>query len=76
MREPWESNNPETEWSDPEAWRGEQHAEEPRDWCRDAGEGWVWAGDDELEAEDQEVTPGWPEDLAGPEYWMYRRFDC
>jgi hypothetical protein len=73
MREPWESNDREMEWVDPGAWRGERHPETPEDWCSDAGVGFVWAGEDEMEEEEAGESPGWPEELAGPEYWMYRR---
>ena len=75
MREPWESNGQEHRWSDPEAWRGERPSETPENSCPDAGEGWVWAGEEELEGNTPEVNGDWPEHLAGPEYWMYRRFD-
>jgi len=75
MREPWELNGQEAKWSDPEAWRGERHPEQPAEWCPDAGEGWVWAGDDDLEEDDPAAAADWPEHLAGPEYWMYRRLD-
>ncbi|MDH4348384.1 MAG: hypothetical protein OEW17_06230 [Gemmatimonadota bacterium] len=73
MREPWESNDREMQWTDSEAWRGEQHPETPDNWRTDAGEGWVWADEDEMGGTEAEESPGWPENLAGPEYWMYRR---
>jgi hypothetical protein len=38
---PWDT--PDSEWGDPEAWRGDVHL-----------------GD-------------WPENLAGPEYWLYKK---
>jgi hypothetical protein len=73
MREPWESNEKEMQWADPEAWRGEQHPETPEDWCPDASADSMWAGEAEIEDNTADETPGWPEELAGPEYWMYRR---
>lgn len=78
MREPWQREPTEESWSDPEAWRGEVHLPPPEEWHPDdAGEGWVWAGEDEADSVEEEdlslPPPGWPEQLAGPEYWMYRR---
>lgn len=75
MTEPWEEAEPEAQWSDPEAWRGDEHPELPDDWCPDAGEGWVWAGNEEMPEDESDEPQGWPEELAGPEYWMYRRLD-
>lgn len=69
---PWESNAGDEPWSDREAWRGDVHVENVDGWREDVGE--VWAGEDE-EEEEAEPGSGWPEDMAGPEYWMFKR-DC
>lgn len=67
-------------WSDREAWRGDLHLDGSDSWRREAGEGWVWAGDDcdlvglDLSELDPAPDDNWPEDLAGPEYWLYKRF--
>ena len=53
-----------------EAWRGDTSADTVEGWDpRDAAEMATW--DDSTEGEEE--MEGWPEDLAGPEYWMYKR---
>ena len=62
--EPWESS---------EAWRGDEHPVDETSWL---GEMAVWGSSDEDEPVDvwqDESEPDWPEDLAGPEYWLYKR---
>lgn len=73
----WEAENPE-EWSDREAWRGGLHADASNamtfdvDAWRGEGEtGWVWA-EPEPVAEEEEFD--WPEDLAGPEHWLFKKY--
>ncbi len=79
MPSAWEPEQGEARWSDREAWRGDQHAEDVNAWRREAGEGWVWAGDEsdlegyDLTLLDPAPDETWPEDLAGPEYWLYKR---
>lgn len=70
----WESETGEESWSDREAWRGDEHAEVADQWQSDSTEEFVWASeedDSEPAAEDED----WPEDLAGPEYWMFKDMD-
>jgi hypothetical protein len=33
----------------------------------------AWRGDVHLECGDVHLEEDWPEELAGPEYWMHRR---
>ena len=79
MPSAWEAPQGEERWSDREAWRGDMHPEAAEPWRLEAGEGWVWAGEDEeldaLDLQELDPEPGdrWPEDLAGPEYWLYKR---
>ena len=75
MPEAWESSTGDEQWSDREAWRGDLHVDHVDQWRQqDAGEGWVWNGEDE-EQQDESAEAEWPEDLAGPEYWLFKR-DC
>jgi hypothetical protein len=68
MPDTWQDEPSEQPWSDREAWRGEIHLDNPNHWLADTGDGWVWPAGEPLEEESE-----WPEDLAGPEYWMFRR---
>jgi hypothetical protein len=78
----WEPERAEEHWSDRDAWRGESYNDDLEAWRgaagaemvaawdpRDAGEMATW--DDS--ADEGEKDAGWPEFLAGPEYWMYKR---
>lgn len=79
MRSAWGAEQADERWSDTEAWRGDVHHED---------ESWrgetlaVWEGDVEdtlPSASDDAWRAGvhfdeWPEDLAGPEYWMFKNF--
>ena len=78
MPSAWEPGTDNEEWSDREAWRGELHPDDADNWSGDADADAdldgdvVWTGDvDDIE----EHEAGWPEDLAGPEYWLFKR-DC
>jgi len=73
MAEPWESEPGNESWSDREAWRGDSHAGEDESWRADVEAGWVWAEEEE-EAAPEEPLEDWPENLAGPEYWLYKRY--
>lgn len=56
----WEPPNPE----ELDAWRGTEHAE-----------GDAWRGTEQAEPEvwrGVEHTGTWPENMAGPEYWLFR----
>jgi len=75
----WEADSP-AEWSDREAWRGGLHADASElvhfdvDAWRGEGEaGGVWA---EPEAPSVDEEDDWPEELAGPEYWLFKKYGC
>ncbi len=69
MGTPGELDEQEAFWSDRDAWRGDQHSETVNlEAWRESGEvGWVWAEPDAEPAEE------WPEDMAGPEYWLFKK---
>ena len=77
MSEAWEQDDERDEcWADsPESWRGDVHLEADEAW-RGSEESW---NDDpapsvfELVTEDEDSMTGWPEDMAGPEYWLFKR---
>jgi hypothetical protein len=65
--EPWEGSS--------EAWRGDEHPADEQSWL---GEMAVWdSSEDQAEEEevwaDEPEFADWPEDMAGPEYWLYKR---
>lgn len=74
---PWDTSDDEAPWSDREAWRGEAHPELTDAWRAEYDAGQVWAP----EQDDEEVIieiidlseEEWPEDLAGPEYWLFKK---
>jgi hypothetical protein len=74
----WEPERSPEHWSDTDAWRGELHQEGDDFW---RGESLVvWEDEDETaesDSEDDWSSPSeftdWPENLAGPEYWLYKR---
>jgi hypothetical protein len=70
----WESETPDEEWSDREAWRGDEHADDVDGWRHDDSESSVWEEEEDAIGE-PDTWAGWPEDLAGPEYWMYKDFE-
>jgi hypothetical protein len=59
----WEDAEPEP-WGDRDAWRGDVYSTDDSTWR--ASEPEVW---EEVEAVEEE----WPENLAGPEYWMFKK---
>jgi len=78
MPSDWEPERGQEVWSDREAWRGDIHTDGTEAWRRDAGDGWVWSEEEEdrwdaSAAEEPEAEKEWPEDLAGPEYWLFKR---
>jgi hypothetical protein len=82
MPEPWEPQSGNESWSDRDAWRGDTHGGDDESWRGETSEilqanddaGWVWGEtDDEASTEDM-MLEDWPEDLAGPEYWLYKRY--
>ncbi len=73
----WEADGADEVWSDREAWRGELHVEDAEAlsfdveaWRGEGEVGWVWA-----EPEPEEDLTDWLEDLAGPEYWLFKKYD-
>ena len=75
MAESWKPEGDDA-WRDggSESWRGDLHYNDDASWRSDSAPGWQ---DSDAEASDSwavEDEPGdWPEEMAGPEYWMYRR---
>lgn len=67
----WEPDDRDECWSDREAWRGDRHADAfDAAASREAGEGgWVWS-----EVEPESAEDDWPEYLAGPEYWLFKKY--
>ena len=74
MPEAWESERGgEESWSEREAWRGDLYAEDADAW-RQSDEPDPWdLEEDEVEESESEPESGWPENLAGPEYWLFKR---
>jgi len=60
----WRDDDDLERWlaQDREAWRGDVHRDEP--WRVDSSDD-AWRG--------MEHFADWPEDSAGPEYWMFKR---
>ena len=76
MAAPWEAEHVEESWSDREAWRGDRYPDAAERWREED----VTTPDGSTEEEhDGDVWRAafqggdWPEELAGPEYWMYKR---
>jgi hypothetical protein len=78
MPSAWELDRSEEPWSDREAWRGDVYAEDADYWRAEAcdeEEESEWADQAEQDEDPLDADADWPEDLAGPEYWMFKR-DC
>ena len=71
----WESESEDERWSDREAWRGDEHQEDCDAWREDVSEEDGWSTEEEEESLEEDTHSGWPEDLAGPEYWMFKDFE-
>ena len=74
----WEPESSPEQWSDTESWRGDVHHEGDDGWRGETLA--MWDDEDETADSDSEddwrgkdENSGWPEDLAGPEYWLYKR---
>ncbi|HWA58571.1 MAG TPA: hypothetical protein VG692_15020 [Gemmatimonadales bacterium] len=69
----WEPEKSAESWGDTEAWRGEVHLEGEETWRGETLAVW----EDEESASDSEeddlADEDWPENLAGPEYWLFKR---
>jgi hypothetical protein len=79
MRSAWDAEQADERWSDTEAWRGDVHQADADSWRGETPS---------LEHEIEDTLPSgadeswragvhlaeWPEDLAGPEYWMFKDF--
>lgn len=70
----WESDREDEQWSEREAWRGDLHEDDCEAWQQDDGQEDEWATE-ETESLEEDSHSGWPEDLAGPEYWMFKDFE-
>lgn len=76
MSEPW---RPEGDaWRDggSESWRGDLHYTDDASWRSDSASPWQDPDSDDDAADSWAIEdePGdWPEEKAGPEYWLFRR---
>ena len=75
MADDWEPGEEGDEsWGDTEAWRGDLHLESDDAWRTDQNE---WEQKTEASVfeavMEDDSTAGWPEDMAGPEYWLLKR---
>ncbi len=71
----WEPERAPEQWSDPDGWRGDEHQADDETWRGETLAVWDDEEGAESDAEDdwRGVFDGWPEDLAGPEYWLFKR---
>lgn len=71
----WEPERSPESWSDTEAWRGDIHLDGDEPWRSE--EQAVWEDEEASSAEEEDTQDSnlsdWPENLAGPEYWLYKR---
>jgi hypothetical protein len=74
----WEPEKGPESWSDTDAWRGEMHHEGDDSWRGETIA--IWEDEDETaESDSEDDLPSqteqfdWPENLAGPEYWLFKR---
>lgn len=75
MASPWEAEKAEEEWSDREAWRGDRYPDISERWTDEETPAPDASADDEHGGSPwrtQLPVEDWPEELAGPEYWMYK----
>lgn len=75
MALPWEAEPEEEAWSDREAWRGDRYPDAAERWQEEVPEGPVRNPEDTVASggwTTAQEPEDWPEDLAGPEYWMYK----
>ena len=63
-------------WETTEAWRGDVHLSNDSSWLGEETSDWS-TGQDEGEEHSgwrgHQHFADWPEELAGPEYWLYKR---
>lgn len=75
---PWEAEQVEENWGNREAWRSDRYPDDTEHWldedntapgcpAEDEDTGGTWRAAFPVE--------DWPEDLAGPEYWMYKNME-
>jgi hypothetical protein len=72
----WEPERSAESWSDTEAWRGEVHLDGDESWRSETVAAWEdeEASSDSEEDDNADLScEDWPENLAGPEYWLYKR---
>lgn len=72
----WEPERSSESWSDTDAWRGEVHLDGDDSWRSETLA--VWEDEDaSTESEEDDNSDAelgdWPENLAGPEYWLFKR---
>ncbi len=74
----WDPERDEEAWSDQNAWRGDLHPDVSERWRQERDDapggtdGSAVRPDGDVPA--LEPDEDWPENLAGPEYWLYKRF--
>ncbi len=74
----WEPERGPESWSDADAWRGEVHMDGDDSWRGETLA--VWEEEEEnAESDSEDDQSGsaeqadWPENLAGPEYWLFKK---
>jgi len=83
MSAAWEPESGPEHWGDTETWRGEEHPDSDESW---RGETSPVEHDEQPQEEEQSAEPDseddwrgrthladWPEHMAGPEYWLFKR---
>ena len=76
MATPWEAEHAEEFWSDREAWRGDCYPDAGESWVNEEVTTPVVSAEEEHDGDIWRAAfqgGHWPEELAGPEYWMYKR---
>lgn len=72
----WEPERSAERWSDTDAWRGDVHLDGDDSWRGETLACWEdeeAASDSEEDDSADQSDPDWPENLAGPEYWLFKR---
>jgi hypothetical protein len=64
-------------WASGDSWRGDEQPADDEAWTTEEAESWDVEGDEEpnetAEWRGNTHFADWPEELAGPEYWLYKR---
>jgi len=76
----WNDRSGDESWSETDAWRGELHPADDGAWLAADQARWETEPPEEVEEPEEQAPwrgdehlPDWPEELAGPEYWLYKR---